>query len=397
MATITKRGDTYRIRASCGYDSTGKQIMKSMTWKPLPRMTQKQIEKELERQKVLFEEKCRSGHYVDPHIKFEAFAEQWFTDYAKDHLRDRTYYRYKQLSVRTYAAMGHLPLLKISPQVLLNFYSQLAERGQNQRTGGGLSEKTIKHYHTFISSVMDRAIKWGAITDNPCKRIDTPKVTKKQLDFMNEEEIIAFLNALENENTENRCIFITLIYTGLRRSELLGLEWQDIDFDSGVISVVRTSQYVKEKGTYTDTTKTTESQRSIKASGVVIEALKKHKAAQGLRREEIGDKWIKSNRVFTQINGLPMSPNTPYQKLQKILKRNGLRSVSLHSLRHSNATLLINQGVNIKTVSGRLGHSQTSTTLNIYAHQIKSADAAASDAIEMAIGRQYKEKQKELP
>ena len=118
MAAIDKRGETYRIRVSEGYDSTGKQIMRAMTWKPAPGMTEKQIKKELDRQAALFEETVRAGRYVDPSIKFQAFAEQWFEDYGKEHLRDRTYYRYRQLTERTYAAIGHIPLCKIQPRHL---------------------------------------------------------------------------------------------------------------------------------------------------------------------------------------------------------------------------------------------------------------------------------------
>ena len=165
MPTIQKRGDTYRITVSNGYDAKGKQLRKSMTWQPAPGMTQKQIEKELDRQAVLFENK--SGQYMEGNIKFQDFAERWFEDYGKEHLRERTYLRYVELSQRTYAAIGHIRLDRLQPHHLLDFYKQLAEPGQNKRTGGGLAPKTIKHYHTFISSVMERAVKWKLIADNP--------------------------------------------------------------------------------------------------------------------------------------------------------------------------------------------------------------------------------------
>ena len=390
MATIQKRGDTYRIRVSEGYDSQGKQIMRSMTWKPEPGMTVKQAEKELQRQALLFEETVKAGRYVDPSIKFQAFAEQWFEDYGKEHLRDRTYYRYRQLSERTYAAIGHLPLGKIKPRHLIQFYQQLAEPGQNKRTGGALAPKTIKHYHTFISSVLERAYKWGVILENPAHRTDSPKAPKKDLEFLDEVEIVQLLEALEREPVEHQAMFQLLIYSGMRRSELLGLEWQDIDFSTGVVSIVRTSQYCSEMGIYTDTTKTQESQRSFKIPRNVIEVLERHRWAQRQQRRKLGDQWQDSDRLFTKWDGSPMSLNTPYLKFEKILSKNGIRKVSLHSLRHSNATLLINQGINIKAVSSRLGHSQTSTTMNTYAHQIKSADAAAADALELTLGRERK-------
>lgn len=385
MATVQKRGTSYRIRVSAGYTTDGKQIMKSMTWSPTPGMTEKQITKELERQKVLFEEKVKTGRCMDGNIKFENFAEQWFRDYAKEHLRYRTYELYQQLSKRTYAALGHIRIDQLQPHHLLNFYAQLAEPGQNTRTGGKLAPKTIKHYHTFISSIMERAVKWGLVDSNPCRHVDPPKTEPHEVDCMNDEEALQFLECLENEPIENRALFTLLLYTGMRRGEVLGLEWGDIDFNTGVISIFRTSQYTSARGTYTDDTKTEKSKRSIRVTNNMMELLQQYRDAQEEQKAKMGDLWVTSDRVFVNANGSPMSANIPLHRLKSIQKRYGLRDVNLHSLRHTNATLLIRQGVNARTVSGRLGHSQTSTTMNIYAHQLQSADAAAAEALNLVL------------
>lgn len=395
MATVEKRGDNYRITASAGYNADGKQIRKTLTWKPTPNMTEKQIAKELERQKALFDDKVKNGQYLNGNIKFKDFAELWFRDYGKEHLRERTYLRYVELSERTYAAIGHLRLDKIQPHHLLDFYKQLAEPGQNKRTGGGLSPKTIKHYHTFISSVLERAVKWQVIPDNPARRVDTPKADKKQIQYLNDQQALLFMDALENESLEYRVIFSILLLTGMRRGELLGLEWPDIDFDAGVIHIRRTSQYAPGAGIYTDTTKTEQSKRPLAAPAELFDMLRQYRAEQGERRLKLGDVWAKEwaehPRLFTQWNGKPMHPNAPYQELQKLLQRNGLPKVSLHSLRHTNATLLIRQGTDVRTVSGRLGHSQTSTTLNIYAEFLQSADKSASESLANTLLRREKE------
>lgn len=122
MPTIQKRGDTYRITVSNGYDAKGKQIRKSMTWEPAPGMTKRQIEKELDRQAVLFEEKVKSGQYMDGNVRFQDFAERWFEDYGKEHLRTRTYREYERMKERTYQAIGHIHIDKIQPHHLLDFY-----------------------------------------------------------------------------------------------------------------------------------------------------------------------------------------------------------------------------------------------------------------------------------
>lgn len=390
MPTIQKRGDTYRITVSNGYDAKGKQIRKSMTWEPAPGMTKKQIEKELDRQAVLFEEKVKSGQYMDGNVRFQDFAERWFEDYGKEHLRTRTYREYERMKERTYQAIGHIHIDKIQPHHLLDFYKQLGEPGVNQRTGGGLSPKTVMHYHTFISSVLERAVKWQMIQENPCHRIDPPKVGRHQIKCLNDEQAIAFLECLEAQSLEDRLFFTLALYTGMRRGELLGLEWPDIDLDTGVISIRRTSQYGGAKlGTYTDDTKTEQSKRSIRVTQNVVGLLKAYKIEQAERRLRMGDawagEWAEHPRLFTNQDGRPMSPSTPLNRLKRLLARNELPDVSLHSLRHTNATLLIQQGVSIRAVSGRLGHSQTSTTMNIYAHQLQSADAAAAEALDIVL------------
>lgn len=395
MPTIQKRGDTYRITVSNGYDAKGKQIRKSMTWEPAPGMTARQIEKELDRQTVLFEERVKTGQYMDGNVKFKDFAERWFEDYGKEHLRDRTYQRYIQLSERTYQAIGHIRLDKLQPHHLLEFYKQLAEPGQNQRTGGGLAPKTIKHYHTFISSVLERAVKWNVISENVCHRVDAPKADKVKIQYMDDQTAIQFIGYLQEEPIEQQAIFLLLLLTGMRRGELLGLEWPDIDFEKGVIRIQRTSQYGgKEMGVFTDTTKTEESKRTLAAPAELLDILRQYKVWQNERRLSVGDRWNKTwadhPRLFTSAEGKPMHPDRPYSMLQRFFKRHGMQPVSLHSLRHTNATLLIGSGADVRTVSGRLGHSQTSTTLNIYAEFLQSADKAASESIADTLMRKKK-------
>lgn len=390
MATIQKRRNSYRIMVSAGYTAEGKQLRKGMTWTPAPGMTEKQTQKELERQAVLFEEKVKSGLYLDGNIRFQDFAERWFRDYAEGHLRERTLDRYRGLTERTYQAIGHIRIDRLQPHHLLEFYAQLAAEGQNQRTGGGLAPKTIRHYHCFISSIMERAVKWQMVQENPCRRIDAPKVDRHEVECMNDEEAVHFLECLDAEPLEYRTIFTLLLLTGMRRGELLGLEWPDVDFATGDISIRRTSQYTAKKGIFTDTTKTESSKRSVRVSVEVLDLLREYQSWQNERRLKLGDRWQECGRLFTQWDGRPMSLNTPYLMLQKVLERHGLRKVSLHSLRHTNATLMLMNGNDVRTVAGRLGHSQTSTTMNIYAHLFQSAEEGVSESLSDTLLRKKK-------
>ena len=459
MASIQERKDSYLITVSCGYDSKGRQIRKTMTWKPDPGMNEKQIEKELERQKVFFEDQVRKGHHLSGNVKFADFIETWFKDYAEAQLRPRTIYGYRQLKGHTVEALGHLQIDRIQPHHLLAFYKNLAEPGmkagssyvcmvdlkaqikakglsveqfseisqvsittirtawsgqpvvlqtvQNICTalglkieqafkpndkGNVLSSNTIGHYHSFISSVLERAVKWGLIDSNPCRRIDPPKVEPKKLQYLNEDEAARMIELLQNEDEPYKTIFNLLLYTGIRRGELMGLEWKDMDFNTGVLSICRTSQQTSERGIFTDDVKNTSSRRSMKLTEDVIEMLKQYKAWQAEEAAKVGDRWTDADRLFTTWEGKPMSPDAPYAWLQGFTKRHGLPKITVHGLRHTNATLLIGQGVNVRTVAGRLGHSMASTTLNIYSHELQSADAAAADALGGILGQKKDER-----
>lgn len=391
MAQIRKRSGSYQIVVSDGYTADGKQVTRRTTWKPPPGMTSRQMEKEVLVQAALFEDRVKKGQYLDGNIKFQPFAEKWFEDYGKTQLRPRTYYRYLEMAKKVYEHIGHIRIDQLRPHHMLDFMAKLAEPGQNHRTGGGLSPKTIKNYLAFVSSILQSAVEWQMIGENPCHRVAPPKVTKKPVECLSEDEAAAFLERLNEEPVEFRAMFTLLLLTGMRRGELLGLEWPDIDMEAGTLSIVRTSQYTPETGNFTDTTKTASSQRVLRLAPEMIALLREFKAWQNERRLAVGaawsPKWAEHPRLFTQWNGIPMHNNTPYRALQRLLERYGMEHVSLHSLRHTNASVLIENGEDVRTVSGVLGHTQPSTTLNYYAHFFQKANARASQTAANALLR----------
>ena len=450
MATIEKRNNSYRITVACGYDVNGKQIRRRMTYTPDKGMTAKQIEKEVQRQAVLFEEKCRSGNVLDGNIKFSAFAELWFADHRKD-LRPRTYARYLSMLPRINAAIGHLRLDRIQPLHLRQFYDNLSEGGIRQdtkykcnidlsqylkdnslsaaelarRSGVSsstvnaikqgenvnacsakkiseymykplnkvftpvnvdkpLSAQTVLYHHRVISSILSTAVEWGVLFSNPCERTKPPKAEKKEPKFLDEVQAAALLDLLETEDTQNKTMIRILLFTGLRRGELLGLEWHDINFDTNTIQIRRSSQYLPDRGIYEDGVKNDTSDRVMKISQSAAEDLKTWRALQRKRAFEMGDRWHSSDRLFTTDEGLPLHPDVLTSWFTDFVKAHSdvLPPVTIHSLRHTNATLQIAAGVPITTVAKRLGHANTVTTSKIYAHAIKSADEAAAETLD---------------
>lgn len=455
MATITKRGDTYKITVSSGYDIDGKQIRKHLTWTPAPGMTARQITKELERQKVLFEEKCRTGQVLDGGIRLADFAERWFTDYAEQQLRLSTVAGYRRLMKKILPALGHIRLDRLQPHHLLSFYNNLQEAGMREhiayhfrndfperlrrlgltqadlarmsslaearlsrcilhgcglflenaqrvadaaglpldevfepaKADGKLSNATIQRYHALLSSILSTAVEWQIIFANPCDRVRPPKLERKEARFLDAGQAAQLLEALDDAPEQYRVMVYLLLYTGLRRGELLGLEWQDVDFDRRLLDVQRSSLYLPGRGIFSDDTKNSTSRRVISLPADAVSLLRQHRAHQQEERLRLGDQWQDSGRLFTAWNGAPLPPDTFSHWFSDFVKRHDLPPATAHSLRHTNATLLIAGGVNIKTVSAHMGHSVTSTTGNIYAHAIKEAEAAAAEIIPNALSK----------
>ena len=383
MATITQRGDSYRIKVSCGYDINGKQVVQTKTWRPEPDMTARQIKKELERQCVMFEEECKKGQVVAT-IKFEKFAEQWFEEYAKINLRNTSYERMKQLTNRVYPAIGHIRLDKITGRHIQQFVNDLINNGKNERTGKPLARKTVVHHLSFISDVFRYAVKMDMLTDNPCRRVTVPKGEVKEKEIYTIDEIAHIFELLDGKDipVKFRVFFKLAVYSGYRRGELLGLEWKDVDFEHNTIKVRRTSNYTADKGIYTDTTKTKRSQRTLKIADSIMDMLKELKAEQDEQALNCGDKWVETDRLFTKWNGEPMNNQTPYGWLSEFCGNNNLPFYGLHSFRHFAASSLISAGLDVTTVSGALGHCCSSTTLNVYCHQFQTAQARVAEAMD---------------
>lgn len=386
MATIEKRNGSYRITVSCGYDTQGKQIKQKMTYTPEENMTAAQIKKELNRQATLFEESVKNGQALNKNIKFEVFAKQWIEQIELEgDIKISTLEKYKQMQKRIYEAIGHMKLNNITTMHVQRFINSLSADGANTVTGGGLATKTQANYLNFISDVFNYAIRCNLAVVNPCRNVHTIKLPPKERECYTLEEAQEFLSALDTAPIKYKTFFTLAIYTGFRNGELLGLEWKDINFDTRVISINRTSFYKSGEGMVEGTPKTKSSQRSLKMTAEIISMLKEYKTYQAQERLKLGDRWKDNDRLFTTWDGGAMSVNTARIWLKKFCEQNGLRYVTIHSFRHLNASLLISSGVDIKTVSSVLGHSQTSTTLNIYAHAFAEAQAEATKAVADAL------------
>ena len=245
-----------------------------------------------------------------------------------------------------------------------------------------LSANTVGKYHRVLSSMFQTAVEWQLLVSNPCERVSPPKVRKSEAPFLTAEEAIRLLSLLEGEPEQYRNAVTVLLFTGMRRGELLGLTWSDFDTKNKLLKINKTVQYLPDRGVFQDDTKSDSSNRVIKLSKTAADALTAQRKWQLEQRLKLGTYWKQSDRIFTSPTGDPIHPDTLSGWFRNFIAKTDLPPVHLHSLRHTNATLMISNGVAVTAVAGNLGHANASVTTSIYAHAVQAAQAAASEMME---------------
>lgn len=252
----------------------------------------------------------------------------------------------------------------------------------------GLSDTSIMHHHRLIANVLEKAKKEGLIPFNVAKEHATaPKPKHKEAKYLDDEQAQSFLALLLKEpDIREKTTFILLLFTGIRRGELCGLSWPDIDDKKNFIHIKRASRYLPGKGIIEVPTKTISSVRTIKTSQFVFDTLTEYRLWWNKRRLVYGKDWRgDKNRLFIQEDSSPIFPDTVNQWLKGFLKKHEFTHITPHSLRHTFATLQITSGVDVRTLQARTRHAQATTLVNIYSHAIMSAQEAASDALEKVL------------
>jgi integrase len=279
------------------------------------------------------------------------------------------------------ASNNNIKLSKLTPMHLIKFYNSLDTAKRLDGKEGTLSGRSKNNIHRIISSMLNDAMQWQLIPYNSASRVQPPKQEKHKAKFYDEVQATNMIACLEQEELKFKTSVYIAILTGMRRGEILGLEWKDIDFDKNEISVERTSVYTEGLGVFTKSTKTDNSLRKISFPNELAVILKKYQKEYKEQRLKCGELWNETDRLMIQWNGLSMFPSTLSQWFKKFLKRHDLPQITFHEIRHTSATLLISQGIDIATVAKRLGHAQNTTTLNFYTHAIQSEDKVAADKL----------------
>lgn len=285
---------------------------------------------------------------------------------------------------------------KVSAAVGLAFSKAFVEHTQKD---GKLNNNTVIRYQAMLSSIFKKGVQWGLINENPCSRAEHPKAEEIDIRVLTEEEIPKLLDALLDAPPQYSVITQLALLLGARRGEICALRWSDIDFEKGTLSIKRTVQSIPGICLVFNTPKTRRGKRCLRIGADCVELLQEYRRYQKVERFRIGSVWVRkvtlengkvvdNDMLFTKWNGEPMDPDIISSWFPKFLEAHDLPSIHFHSLRHSNASILIAAHVPITTVSGRLGHAQTSTTLNYYASAIQlGTHLLHKEGVVRAIGR----------
>lgn len=393
MANITpKANGTYLIRVSCGLDSSGKQIVRSKTFKPSkPNLSYQKLNKEIDAFVAQFKEEVSSEKGV---VRFDKMT---LADFAVKYLEMKktvlspTTYPFYEMIINTelIPKFGHMKLQEIKTYHVQEFINYLAtEKPRGDGASGRIGATTVRRYTTVFRSMLSLAYQLE-YTENDVgasRRIVFPKDDPTEIEVYNQDEVNEILQALKDEPTNIRALVEIAIFTGMRRGEIVGLKWSDIDFENQKVFVRRSIYKPKNGKAQEKLPKTKGSIRTISIPECLCKTLLEYRMHQDRHISFMGDAWKNLDYVFTEEDGYVMNPQTPTKQFSKFLKRHDIRHLKFHGLRHTSATLLLANGCDIKTVSSRLGHSDIETT-GIYVHALESTDRTAANTFDTIMKR----------
>ena len=368
---IRKRGNNWAVVIELPRDSvSGKRKQK---WIPV-KGTKRDADRKL--REVLHT--MDNGAYVEPKkISLGEWLRQWLKDYVSIHTTMRTQESYRSIIERhLIPALGTIRLAELIPQHIQSYYARALSEGRADGNGG-LSARSVVYHHRILSKALDYAVRMGAIARNVTSVIDPPRVARVKMATLNIDEIARFLDAAID--TSFYVLFVTLLYTGLRRGELLALKWRNLDLEKGSLIVVETA-YKLGTGEYViKEPKTAHSRRTVSLSPALVALLREYRADQELLRVQLGIGLADNDFAFIRHDGSPINPNAVTHAFQRVIKKAGLKHVRLHDLRHTHATLMLKAGEHPKIVSERLGHANIGITLDTYSHVLPGLQEAAAE------------------
>lgn len=385
---IEQRGpSSWRITVYEG-SSGGKKIRRTKTIHG----TRADAERE---QKIMLGELAKRPMQIMQKMKLHDFFEYWMENFANEHLAPKTIFEYTKLFRRIDAALGHKAMDKIEPRHLLMFYNDLKVAPRLDGRAGSLGANSLRKHHVLLHLLFEKAKRWGFVYSNPVDNVDPPAFKyKNKKAILSLEELNRFLELLYTEPLKQRLWAFLGISMGIRKGEMFGLQWKHVDYGEKSLIIAQAAQYLPGRGVFIKDTKNTSSNRLISIPDTVLTLLEEYEMQQKRYCNSLANKWEgkplelwPENFVFTTWNGRLAHPDSINSWLRKFVKQHGFPPISPHSFRHMAATYLINAGVDLTTVAGKLGHSNSTTTQVVYSHVLKKAERETAATMERLLRR----------
>ena len=356
--------------------STGKRKQQWVT----VRGTKKEAESKL----AELQHQLNTGEFVkSSKLTVREFLTQWFQDYVKTNARAATAEGYKIIVERhLIPSLGGIALAQLQPAHIQGYYARALREGRCDGKGG-LAARTVVHHHRVLREALSHAVKWGLVGRNVADAVDPLRAVNKEMKALDSAGVLRLLGAARGT------VYFPLInlatFTGMRRSELLGLRWLDLNLSRGTVSIAQVLHCLPGGRIVFEQPKTARSKRLVRLSQETTLALRAYRDTVEADLEQVGDSISGDRLLFSQINGAPLLPNTVTHAFAKIARRAGLEGFTFHSLRHTHASIMLQQGVSSKTVAERLGHSTVVITLDTYSHLTPGVKEDAADRFEEAL------------
>ena len=326
----------------------------------------------------------QTGTFVEPsRVTVAEYLRKWIEDYARPNVSGKTFERYRQIVENDLIPeLGPISLHKLEPLQIQNLYAGQLQHGR-KKGEGGLSAQTVLHCHRVLHKALAQAVRWNLLVANPADRVEPPRVNQKEIQPIDEAGAAWLIEV--SQGTRLRMPILIAVYTGLRRGEILALRWQDIDLQAATAVVSRALEYTKERGLVFKAPKSRRGYRPIDLPQTLVAALVAHKTTQDGYREKLGAGYHENDLVVCVEDGSVWKPPAFDSSYRQLLRRRKLTGPTFHALRHSNASIMLRNGVDAKVISARLGHSKVSFTLDQYVHLFPGQQKDAASKIDAAM------------
>jgi integrase len=312
-----------------------------------------------------------------------AYLQDWLANTASTSVRPSTLRGYRTICYQyLLPRLGRIPLAKLSPQDVQRFQNELL-RSKRADGRGHISSGTVTNARRVLGRALEQATRWRLIPQNPVRLVDGPHVTRQETTFLDPDEARDFLAAVRGDRLE--ALYTVALALGLRRGEALGLMWDDVDLVAGTLGVRRSVQRTRE-GVRLLELKTKRSRRTVSLPLVAIRALQKHRIRQQGEREGANGNWVEYGLVFCSPLGAPLDPQLATRAFTRALRKAKLPHMRFHDLRHSCASLLLAQGLDLKVIQEVLGHSTITITANLYTHVLMGLKRQAANHMDALLG-----------